>query len=119
VITWHIPVAFLAGVTVTAGVLYGLDPARYADPLFHLVTGSTMLGAFFILTDPVSASGTPRGKLIYAGLAGFITVIIRSYGNYPDGVAFSVLLMNMAVPFIDAHTQPRLFGEARSGRRGP
>lgn len=117
VITWHIPVAFLAGVTLPAGVLYLLDPSRHADPLFHLVTGSTMLGAFFILTDPVSASGTPRGKLIYAGLAGFITVLIRAYGNYPDGVAFSVLLMNMAVPFIDAHTQPRVFGEAR-GRRG-
>ena len=118
VITWHIPVAFLAGIVATAGVLYLLDPARHADPLFHLVTGSTMLGAFFILTDPVSASGTPRGKLIYAGLAGFITVLIRSYGNYPDGVAFSVLLMNMAVPFIDAYTQPRVFGQTRGGRRG-
>lgn len=119
VITWHIPAAFLAGVMATAGVLYLLDPARHADPLFHLVTGSTMLGAFFILTDPVSASATSRGKLIYAGLAGFITVLIRSFGNYPDGVAFSVLLMNMAVPFIDAHTQPRVFGQARDKRTGP
>lgn len=118
VITWHIPIAFLTGVTLTAGVLYLLDPARHADPLFHLVTGSTVLGAFFILTDPVSGSATPRGKLIYAGLAGFITVLIRTYGNYPDGVAFSVLLMNMAVPLIDAHTQPKVFGETRGRRRG-
>jgi electron transport complex protein RnfD len=112
VITWHIPLAFLGAVVLTATGLNLLDASRHAGPLFHLVTGGTLLGAFFILTDPVSASATPRGKLIYAGLAGFLTVIIRAFGGYPDGVAFAVLLMNMAVPFIDAHTQPKVFGQA-------
>lgn len=114
VITWRIPTAFLAGVAVTALALQFIDPARHAGPIFHLFSGAAMLGAFFIATDPVSASTTPRGQLIYGGLAGFLTVIIRAFGGYPDGVAFAVLLMNLAVPFIDTYTQPRVFGaEAR------
>ncbi|MCU0841074.1 MAG: RnfABCDGE type electron transport complex subunit D [Thiobacillaceae bacterium] len=112
-ITWHIPVAFLGTIAVTAGVLQFLDPTNHPDPLFHLTSGGAMLAAFFILTDPVSASATPRGKLIYAGLAGFLVVMIRNYGGYPDGVAFTVLIANMAVPFIDAYTQPRVFGHGR------
>lgn len=117
VITWHIPVAFLGGIALTAGALHLLDAGRHAGPLFHLMSGGAMLGAFFIATDPVTASSTPRGKLIYAGLAGFLTVMIRAFGGYPDAVAFSVLIMNMAVPFIDAYTQPRVFGQ--SGRHQP
>lgn len=119
VITWHVPVAFLAAIFLTAGGLNLLDPSRHPGPLFHLVAGGSMLGAFFILTDPVSGSATPRGKLIYAGMAGFLTVIIRTYGGYPDGVAFSVLLMNMAVPFIDAHTQPKVFGQTAKPKDKP
>ncbi len=118
VTTWHVPFAFLAGIAATAGVLQVLEPAQHAGPLFHLFSGGAMLGAFFIATDPVTAAGTPRGKLIYAGLAGFLTVIIRAYGGYPDGVAFAVLLMNVAVPFIDAYTQPRVFGHKHGGKRG-
>ncbi len=118
VTTWHIPIAFLAGLAATAGVLQLLDPAQHAGPLFHLLSGGAMLGAFFIATDPVTASSTPLGKLIYAGVAGFLTVIIRTYGAYPDGVAFAVLLMNVAVPFIDAYTQPRVFGHKHGGKRG-
>lgn len=117
VISWHIPIAFISAVALTATVLQVLAPQRHADALFHLVAGGTMLGAFFILTDPVSASATPRGKLIYAGLAGCLTVIIRAFGGYPDGVAFSVLIANMAVPFIDAHTQPKVFGQLRKDRK--
>jgi electron transport complex protein RnfD len=117
VITWRIPTAFLAGVALTALVLQLIDPARHPGPLFHLFSGAAMLGAFFIATDPVSASTTPRGQLIYGALAGFLTVIIRGFGGYPDGVAFSVLLMNVAVPFIDTYTQPRVFGA--SARRKP
>ncbi len=119
VITWHIPVAFLGGIALTAEVLKLLDASHHAGPLFHIMSGGTVLGAFFILTDPVSASTTPRGKLIYAGLAGFLTVIIRAFGGYPDGVAFSVLLMNMAVPFIDAYTQPKVFGQAKNRKDTP
>ena len=115
-ITWHIPTAYLAAIAVTAGVLQWHDPAHNAGPLFHLLAGGTMLGAFFIATDPVTACTTPRGKLIFAGLAGFLTVIIRTFGGYPDGVAFSVLIMNAAAPFIDAYTQPRVFGHAEAGK---
>jgi len=110
VITWHIPVAFLAGLALTAGGLHAINPARHASVPIHLFSGATMLGAFFIATDPVTAASTPRGKLIYAALAGLLTAVIRAFGGYPDGVAFAVLLMNVAAPFIDAYTQPRVFG---------
>ncbi len=116
--TWHTPFAFLSGMAITAGALHLLDPSHHADPLFHLLSGGAMLGAFFIATDPVTAASTPLGKLIYASLAGFLTVIIRTFGGYPDGVAFAILLMNVAVPFIDAYTQPRVFGHKRGGKRG-
>ncbi|MEW5787502.1 MAG: RnfABCDGE type electron transport complex subunit D [Pseudomonadota bacterium] len=115
-ITWHIPVAFLVGLALTAGLLHLLDPGRHADPLFHLLSGGAMLGAFFIATDPVTASSTPLGKLIYAGLAGFLTALIRAFGGYPDGVAFAVLIANICVPFIDAYTQPRVFGHHKAGK---
>jgi len=115
-ITWHIPLAFLAGLALTAGGLHLLDPTRHAGPLFHLLSGGAMLGAFFIATDPVTAASTPRGKLIYAGLAGFLTAIIRAFGGYPDGVAFAVLIANVCVPFIDAYTQPRVFGRNKAGK---
>jgi electron transport complex protein RnfD len=112
-ITWHIPIAFIAGVVASAGLLQLIDPSQHASPLLHLLSGGVMLGAFFIATDPVTASSTPRGKLIYASLAGILTVIIRTFGGYPDGVAFAVLLMNICVPFIDTYTQPRVFGHAQ------
>jgi hypothetical protein len=88
-ITWHVPLAFLAGLAITAGGLHLLEPARHAGVLLHLFSGGAMLGAFFIATDPVTAASTPLGKLIYAGLAGFLTAIIRGFGGYPDGVAFA------------------------------
>jgi len=112
-ITWHIPLAFLLGLAATAGVLHLIDPTQHASPLLHLFSGGAMLGAFFIATDPVSAASTPRGKLIYAAMAGLLTAVIRGFGSFPDGVAFAVLLMNMCVPFIDDFTQPRVFGHAR------
>ncbi|NWG87035.1 MAG: RnfABCDGE type electron transport complex subunit D [Hydrogenophilaceae bacterium] len=119
-ITWHIPVAFLAAIALTASAVQILEPGQQADALFHLATGGAMLGAFFIATDPVTAASTPHGKLIYAAGAGFLTVIIRIYGNFPDGVAFAVLLMNIAAPLIDLYTQPRIFGQTgKSGRNRP
>jgi len=113
-ITWHIPLAFLLGVAATSGVLHLIDPSQHASPMLHLLSGGVMLGAFFIATDPVSAASTPRGKLIYAVMAGFLTAIIRAFGSFPDGVAFAVLLMNMCVPFIDHYTQPRVFGHRKN-----
>lgn len=117
VITWHIPLAFLAGMVLVAGGLQLADPDHHLGPLFHLFTVSAMMGAFFIATDPVSAATTPLGKLIYAGLAGGLAILIRTYGGFPDGVAFSVLIMNMAAPFIDTYTQPRVFGHGGRGGR--
>jgi electron transport complex protein RnfD len=115
VITWHIPVALLGSLLLISGFFWGLDTLigngeHYANPLFHLLSGGVMLGAFFIATDPVSASTTPMGKLIYAAGIGFFVYIIRNWGGFPEGVAFAVIIMNMAVPLIDHYTQPKIFG---------
>jgi electron transport complex protein RnfD len=109
-IHWQIPVAMLAGLFVTALLFYIADADSFASPLFHLFSGATMLGAFFIATDPVSAATTPRGRLYYGAGIGVLVYVIRTWGGYPDGVAFAVLLMNMAAPTIDYYTQPRVFG---------
>jgi electron transport complex protein RnfD len=114
VIRWQIPVAMLAVLIVASTIAYGVDPGTYAGPLFHLGSGATMLGAFFIATDPVSAATSDRGRLIYGALIGIVTWIIRTWGGYPDGVAFAVLLANLAVPLIDRYTVPRIYGHARS-----
>ncbi len=114
-IRWQIPVAMLGGMALMALLFQFIDADQYPSPLFHLFTGGTMLGAFFIATDPVTASTTPRGRIIYGAGIGIITWIIRTWGGYPDGVAFSVLLMNMAVPTIDYYTRPRVYGEKGRG----
>ncbi|MEE9160952.1 MAG: RnfABCDGE type electron transport complex subunit D, partial [Gammaproteobacteria bacterium] len=80
--------------------------------MFNLFTGGTLLAAFFIATDPVTASATPRGTIIYAAGIGILTYVIRTWGSYPDGIAFAVLIMNAAVPFIDNVTRPDVFGES-------
>lgn len=119
IITWHVPAAFLGALLLTAGVFYAADSDRYVSPWFHLASGGAMLGAFFIATDPITGAVTPRGKLIFGAGIGFLTYIIRVLGGYPDGVAFSVLIMNAAVPLIDAYTQPRVFGhQTREDKNG-
>ncbi len=110
VITWHVPVAFLITLGGMASVCHWLMPERFAAAGFHLFTGGAMLGAFFIATDPVSGCTTPLGKLIFAAGAAILTWIIRSFGAYPDGMAFAILLMNMLAPLIDMYTQPKVFG---------
>ena len=110
VINWHAPLGFLAGLSLLAGTLWGWNPQQFANPLFHLFSGGAMLGAFFIVTDPVSGCTTSRGKLIFGFCAGVLAYIIRVFGGYPDGVAFAVLLMNLCVPLIDMYTQPPIFG---------
>ena len=107
---WQIPAAMLGSLAGLALLARLLDPGRFQDPLFHLFSGATMLGAFFIATDPVSASTTPRGRLIYGAGIGALVWLIRSLGGYPDGVAFAVLLMNITVPILDSHTRPRVYG---------
>lgn len=116
IISWHLPTAFLGALAVMSLAFYTADPAHFANPLFHLMSGASMLCAFFIITDPVSGPTTPKGKLYFAAGVGILTYLIRVYGGYPDGVAFAVLLMNMCVPLIDAHTQPRVFGHHTSGQ---
>lgn len=113
IISWHLPTAFLAALALISLIFYGADSAHYANPLFHLMSGASMLCAFFIITDPVSGPTTPRGKLYFAAGVGILTYLIRVYGGYPDGVAFAVLIMNMCVPMIDAATQPRVFGHEK------
>jgi len=97
-----------------AAVFNAIDPDTYASAQFHLASGAAMLGAFFIATDPVTASTTPRGQLIYGAGIGILVYVIRTWGGYPDAVAFSVLLMNMVVPTIDYYTKPRVFGAPRA-----
>ncbi|MBI4755287.1 MAG: RnfABCDGE type electron transport complex subunit D [Betaproteobacteria bacterium] len=120
IITWHVPVAFLATLALVAGAFSLGGPDKFPGPTFHLFTGGAMLGAFFIATDPVSGATTPRGKLIFAAGIALLTWIIRSFGGYPDGVAFATLLMNICVPIIDMKTQPSVFGHKRqSGGDAP
>jgi electron transport complex protein RnfD len=111
-IRWHIPVAVLAGLLVPATALYLFDTDQFAAPGFHLFSGASMLGAFFIATDPVSAATTVRGRLLYGAGIGMLTYMIRTWGGYPDGMAFAVLLMNATVPLIDRYTQPRIYGQS-------
>jgi electron transport complex protein RnfD len=113
IISWHLPTAFLAALALISFGFYVFNPTHFASPAFHLMSGASMLCAFFIITDPVSGPTTPRGKLYFAAAIGILTYLIRVYGGYPDGVAFAVLLMNMCVPLIDAHTQPRVFGHEK------
>ncbi len=110
-IRWHIPVAMIGSLLLIATLFWLIDPDGTASPGFHLFSGGLMLGAFFIATDPVTAATTPRGRLVYGALIGLLVYIIRSWGSFPDGVAFAVLLANMATPLIDYYTQPRVYGE--------
>lgn len=112
IIRWQIPLAVLLGVAVPAALFWLLDPGSHPPPTFHLFSGATMLCAFFIATDPVSAATSRRGRLVYGFGIGVLIFVIRSWGGYPDGVAFAVLLMNMAVPAIDHFTRPRTYGHA-------
>ena len=109
-IRWHIPVSFLLSLAMCATLGWLFSPESLASPQMHILSGATMLGAFFILTDPVTASTTNRGRLLYGALAGLLVWLIRSFGGYPDGVAFATLLANITVPLIDYYTRPRVYG---------
>lgn len=116
IFTWHAPLAMLASLALLAAVFYdGGSSASGGSPLFHLLSGATMFGAFFIITDPVTSAVSVRGRLVYGALIGVLVYTIRVRGNYPDAVAFAVLIMNFAAPFIDHYTQPRTYGHGRVG----
>ena len=114
VIRWHIPLGVFAGLLIPTVFFYVIEPGSHPAPGFYLFSGGTILCAFFIATDPVSAATSPRGRLIYGIGIGFLIYSIRRWGSYADGVAFSVLLMNMATPAIDYLTRPHIAGHTRS-----
>lgn len=115
--TWHAPVGMLGALLILPMIWYdGGSSASHGSSLFHLFTGATMLGAFFIITDPVSGCTSNLGRLIFGAGVGLIVFVIRSWGNYPDAVAFGVLLMNFAAPLLDYYTQPRTYGHDKRSR---
>ena len=118
IIRWQIPVGVGLGLLVPATIMYMIEPGSHASPGFHLFSGATILCAFFIATDPVSAATSPRGRLIYGLGIGFLIYCIRRWGSYADGVAFAVLLMNMAVPTIDYLTRPPIIGHKKTAYSG-
>jgi electron transport complex protein RnfD len=111
IFTWHGPVGMLAALTLMSLIFWdGGSSSSPGSPLMHLFSGATMMGAFFILTDPVSSAVSNRGRLVFGALIGVLVYVIRAWGNYPDAVAFAVLLANFAAPFIDNYTLPRTYG---------
>ena len=111
IITWHIPASIMVTVALFTGILWLADPAKFADPLFHLLTGGLMLGAIYMATDYVTSPMTHKGMIIYGIGIGTITVLIRTWGAYPEGVSFAVLIMNAFVPLLNMYIKPRRFGK--------
>ncbi len=111
IITWHIPVSIILTVTLFTGILWLIDPVANTNPLFHLLTGGLMLGAIFMATDYVSSPMTIKGMWIYGVGIGIITVLIRIFGSYPEGIQFAILTMNAFVPLINKYVKPRRFGK--------
>ena len=112
VITWHIPVTILATVAVLTGIMWMINPVLYVNPLYHLCSGGLMLGAIFMATDYVTSPMTPKGMVWYGIGIGFLTVVIRYFGSYPEGMSFAILLMNAVTPLINNWCKPKRFGEA-------
>lgn len=111
IITWHIPVAVIGTIVIFTGLLHLAHPEAYAGPMFNIMTGGVMLGAIFMATDYVSSPMANKGMIIYGIGIGLITVIIRVFGAYPEGVSFAILIMNAFVPLIDKYIKPKRFGE--------
>ncbi len=110
VITWETPVSFIGAAMVLSGLLWMINPETNANPIFHLFTGGMILGAFFMATDMVTSPLSSKGMLIFGAGCGILTILIRVYASFPEGVAFAILLMNSAVPIIDRYTKPTVFG---------
>ncbi|MDY6122534.1 MAG: RnfABCDGE type electron transport complex subunit D [Porphyromonas sp.] len=110
IITWHIPVSVLATAFIFGGIMWLVDPAVYPTPLFHLLTGGMLLGAIFMATDYVTSPMSKRGQILYGCLIGFLTVAIRLFGAYPEGMSFAILIMNGFTPLINTYMKPKRFG---------
>lgn len=113
IISWHIPVSIILTVVVFTGILHFASPERFADPVFHLLTGGLLLGAIFMATDYVTSPMSNKGMLIYGVGIGILTVVIRVFGAYPEGVSFAILIMNAFTPLINVYAKPKRFGEKR------
>lgn len=113
-ITWHIPVTYIGSVFVFSGIFWIVNPQKYANPLLHILAGGLILGACFMATDYVTSPITAKGQIIFGIGCGIITCIIRILGGYPEGVSFSILLMNAATPLIDQYTMPRRYGRVKN-----
>jgi electron transport complex protein RnfD len=114
IITWHTPVSMMVSVALLTGIFWLMDPSRYANPLFHVLTGGVMLGAIFMATDYVTSPFTHRGMLIFGSGIGVLTVLIRLFGNYPEGVSFAILIMNAFVPMINKVAKEPRYGAKKN-----
>ena len=110
IITWHIPVSIIGTVFVLSALLHFANPV-YADPFQEIFTGGLMLGAIFMATDYVTSPMTHKGQLIYGVSIGFLTLVIRNWGSYPEGMSFAILIMNAFTPLINTYVKPKRFGE--------
>jgi len=115
IVTWHTPVAMLSTIIIFSGILWLVNPEKFMDPVFHLITGGVMLGALFMATDYVTSPMTTKGMLIYGAGIGFLTIIIRNFGSYPEGVSFAILIMNGLVPLMNKYIKPKRFGIKKNG----
>jgi len=113
IITWHIPVSVLISAAIFSGIFWMIDPARYADPIFHLMTGGLVLGAFFMATDMVTSPMNPKAQIVFGVGIGVLTILIRVWGAYPEGVSFAILIMNALVPLLNRFIKPKRFGEVK------
>jgi electron transport complex protein RnfD len=117
IITWHIPVAMIGTVVIMTGIFWLIDPSRFANPLFHLLTGGVMLGAVFMATDYVTSPFTHRGMIVFGVGIGVLTVLIRLFGSYPEGVSFAILIMNAFVPLINRYAKPPRYGQVKQKKQ--
>ncbi len=114
VISWHIPFSYLGSVLLFSGILWLVDPSLYVNPLFHLVTGGMMLGVFYMATDMVTSPMSKKGMIIFGAGCGILTIVIRVWGAYPEGVSFAILIMNAFVPLINSAFKPKRFGVVKN-----
>ena len=109
-ISLHIPLAYIITTFIITGIFWVINPGKFADPVFHILTGGLLLGAIFMATDMVTSPVTPKGMLVFGIGCGFLTSMIRLFGAYPEGVSFSIVIMNGFVPLIDKYIKPKRFG---------
>jgi len=113
VITWHIPVSIIGTAALFSGIFWMVNPEMYINPLYQVLSGGLMLGAIFMATDMVSSPMTPKGQIIYGVGIGVLTILIRLFGAYPEGISFAILIMNALVPLLNRYIKPKRFGEIK------